>query len=116
MIVYLGSAPCEEECVQVRKNIEYMTAMRKQVQIYLEQIQRVYKERIGNLPDGCHLIIQSCEHDFGEYLEVCCSFDESDAESLIAAMWIERNLPEFWDEESVNSNAYSLNYSSKDLN
>ena len=46
------------------------------------------------------LAVKSFLHDFGDYLEVVCYFDENLPDSVEYALHCEDNLPATWDDES----------------
>ena len=49
-------------------------------------------------PEGARLAVKSFLHDFGDYLEVVCYFDENLPDSVTYAMHCEDNLPATWDD------------------
>jgi hypothetical protein len=51
-------------------------------------------------PTGARLAVKSFLHDFGDYLEVVCYFDENLPDSVEYALHCEANLPATWDDES----------------
>jgi len=70
--------------------------MRKECEIFLRQLRRVF----GEPPEGAGLSIKSNPHDFGTYLEVVCWFDTGVEASVEYAFNMEKNTPEYWDDEA----------------
>lgn len=97
MIDYLniGSAPADESCAQVG-NPEYPEKSRRECQAFLHQLKR----QLGDPPTGVRFTIKTFPHDFGEYREVCVTFDDNIEEAVEYAFKAEREMPEKWDEKS----------------
>jgi len=55
-------------------------------------------KKCGPEPEGACLIVKSFLHDFGNYLDVVCYFDENLPASVAYAMHCEDNLPATWDD------------------
>lgn len=89
--VELGVAPCDEDCVQVGEE-DYLNKARKECRKYISLI----RECCGSEPDGAQLKIKSFEHDFGNYYEVVCSYDDKFPDSVDYAFRIEGTLPRTW--------------------
>ena len=98
--ISIGSAPSEEECVQVGSE-DYSTRARKECQRYIATIRRV----CGDEPDGARLVIKDFPHDFGTYYEVVCYYDNFYPKSFGYASWVEENGPLTWD-EGVNQRRF----------
>ena len=94
--VELGSAPCDEDCVQVTQEGAYLTRMRAECLRYIDLIRR----KLGLEPEGARLAIRSCPHDLGTYLEVVCYYDTLDFVAADYAYRCEREAPRTWDDVS----------------
>ncbi len=88
----IGSSPCEEECVQVDPKVDYLPAMRAECRRFLEAI----RAKLGPEPPGARLAIKSNPHDFGEYLQVVCHYDDADEEAQAYAYLCESDAPRTW--------------------
>ena len=91
----LAPAPIEEDCVSVGEE-DYMPRARAECQRFIALL----RKKFGPEPEGARLAIKSFLHDFGNYLEVICYFDETLPESAAYALYCEDNLPATWDDES----------------
>lgn len=92
--VVIGSAPTEEDCVQVRTGMNYLPAMRKECDRYRDLLQSTF----GREPDGARLLIKEFQHDFGPYLEVVCEYDPDKKEAIEYAFRCEKDSPRTWNE------------------
>ena len=92
----LGSAPTDEDCVQVSDREPYIEAMTAECRRYKSLLQRLYP-----IPEGVNAeyIIKRFSHDFGGYKEVCITFDDEDETASEFAYNVENNLPEVWEDE-----------------
>ena len=87
--IYIGSAPAEEDCVQVNMdNSCYPAQMKEECKRYIKALIRVY----GEEPDGCILTIKWENHDFGSYCEVVCKYDTNSQEAVDYAFRVEEGL------------------------
>jgi hypothetical protein len=93
--IEIGSAPCDEDCVQVNSEGDYHQAMRAECRRFLELI----RKKLGPEPPGAVLAIKSNPHDFGTYYEVVCHFDDSDEEARAYAFRCEAETPRTWDDD-----------------
>jgi hypothetical protein len=99
MIDYLevGPVPADEPCAQVG-DMDYRNVARREMNTYARQLDRMFpdakKYDVTFLP-------KFFNHDFGSYGEVCVCYDTDNEESMNFAFHVERNLPEFWDDEAV---------------
>jgi len=89
----LAPAPIEEDCVCVGEE-EYMRRARAECQRFIALL----RKKFGPEPIGARLAVKSFMHDFGDYLEVICYFDETLPESVEYAYTCEANLPATWDD------------------
>jgi len=95
--LYLGSAPCDENCVQVDPKVDYLPALRAECLRYQELLEKIFT----SIPDGCSFFVKSQGHDFGEYCEVCVRFDDDDEDQCEFAYFVEANIPNKWDDDAV---------------
>lgn len=94
-IMLLAAVPVGEECEQVGEGYRRDHAI-AECQAFIRQLQRIH----GEPPKGAALIVKANAHDFGVYHEVAVLYDPNDEKSIDYAFHLERNLPEFWDEEA----------------
>lgn len=98
MITYnFGSAPYEEDCARVG-DPSYSEQARLECRIYGEQLERMAKDRFPTVP--IKLRTKTFPHDFGSYLEVVGSANESDEATQDALGWLESEVPARWDAEA----------------
>lgn len=86
----IGSTPCDESCAQVGSD-GYHERARLECKVFVDLIRRT----LGTEPSGARLSVRSFPHDFGSYLEVICSYDESAADY---AFRCESDAPSEWDD------------------
>ncbi len=95
--LYLGSAPSEEQCVQVITGEDYLPAMVEECYKY-----KKYLENLFNIPDSIkqstYFSVKKENHEFGPYYEVVIYFDDENEDSLNFAYMIEDSLPTNWKE------------------
>jgi hypothetical protein len=89
----LAPAPVEEDCAQVGTD-DYTARARNECRRFMALL----RTKFGPEPEGARLDIKSFSHDFGDYLEVVCYFDETLPESVEYAYRCEENLPATWDD------------------
>ncbi len=90
--VELNSTPCDEECVQVSQDKNYLPEMRKECERYRELLQDIF---VGYEQYG-HFVIKSNPHDFGSYLEVKFAYDPTDPVAESYAWKVQDRLPSKW--------------------
>lgn len=91
--VTIGSSPVDEACAQVGQD-NYSELVRRECRAFVNQLRRQF----GPEPEGARIAIKSFPHDFGNYLEVVCWYeDEASAEY---AYKLESESPAQWDEEA----------------
>lgn len=90
----LGSAPWDEECVQVITGKDYHQEMREECM----RFGRAIEKKFPPPNDNAFLTIKSFAHDFGTYYEVCVRFDDRDADAVEYAYMLEDSLPGTWKE------------------
>lgn len=76
--IEIGSAPCDEECVQVTRDGDYAPAMRAECKRFID----VIRKKLGDEVGSARLAIKGNPHDFGTYYEVVCYFDSEDEEGM----------------------------------
>ena len=91
----LAPAPSEEDCVCVGED-NYMPRARAECQRFITLL----RTKFGPEPEGARLAVKSFMHDFGDYVEVVCYFDENLPDSVEYALHCEANLPATWDDSS----------------
>ena len=89
----LGSAPSNEDCVQVSRTEDYIAPMKNECRRYLALLETLFP-----VPEDVKawFFIKSNPHDFGTYYEVAIRFDDEDDKSVSFAYSVEENLPENW--------------------
>lgn len=95
--LYLGPTPCEEDCVSVREGVDYIPAMRREVERYAAFLNR----RFPHAPADTEVVIKWSDHDFGRYAEAVVAYDPDDEDSTKYAFFVESNLPSTWDDKEV---------------
>lgn len=96
--IEIGSAPCNEECVSVNPDVDYLPAMRQECLRFMDLI----RKKLGPEPEGAHLSVKSNPHDFGTYLEVVCYYDDQDEEASRYAYGCESEAPKTWDDDHLS--------------
>lgn len=90
--ITLGSAPIDEDCVQVSSRVNYIPAMRAECRRYKEMLEYIYPK----LPESCYFGVKNFEHDFGTYFEVVIYYDDEIEEAVDFANDLQDNQPEKW--------------------
>ncbi len=94
----LGAAPIDEECAQLGTP-GYAERALKECNAFRNQLVRMFQaEHNKLLPEGCNVRIKPNSHDFGIYYQVEVVWDMFDLAEDYAALWLDANLPEHWDE------------------
>ena len=93
--ILLGSAPSEEDCVQVSQDPNYIAAMYEECKRWKSSLMDKFP-----IPEGLnvHFGIKRFPHDFGEYMEVALYYDDRDEEAMDFAFEVENTMPERWDD------------------
>ena len=92
----IGPSPYGENCAQVGDE-NFRLRASDEMNVYINQLNRMF----GNLIKDNRSIYFSKKwfpHDFGTYGEVVINFDDEKDYDVIYE--IERNLPEYWDDEA----------------
>ncbi len=96
----LSSSPCDETCIQVGHE-NYDEESRKECIRYRDLLVKKFGG-IDKLDEmGVRFSTKSFPHDYGSYREVIVIFDDDDEKAIGAAYYIEKNLPQRWDDETV---------------
>ena len=95
--VSIGSAPCDEDCVQVTKEGDYHEAMKTECRRFLELI----RKKLGPEPPGTRLAVKANPHDFGTYYDVICYFNDNDDEGRHYAFRCEAQSPRTWGDDKL---------------
>lgn len=90
--ITIGSAPIEEDCVQITRDRPYFEALKHECFCFKHLLERAFPE--------ARLRVKTFHHDFGDYAEVVALFDERDEEDMARAFVVEAHTPEEWDEEA----------------
>jgi len=98
MFFYLGSAPIEENCVQVNPDENYISKMKNECNRYLSLLKKI-RPIPEHLKNYVQYKIKEERHDFGIYYEVIILFDEENKEAQNFAFFVEDNIPLYWKEE-----------------
>lgn len=96
--IELGSAPCNEDCVQVSPKEDYAEPMRIEVSRYVEMLKKRFPEHEKK---GIVFRNKWLPHDFGGYREAIAVFNGEDVEAMEYACWMEENLPLKWSDSDV---------------
>ena len=91
--LYLGSNPCEEDCVSMHDYTEHRAEVRK----YVEML----KERFIDAPEGAWFGVKREDgSDAGTYYEAVVYYLDDDKEASDFAFFVESNCPMTWDDTS----------------
>lgn len=91
--IELGSAPSDEDCVQVSSDDStYFEKMRVECLRYKQFLATLFP----NIPKNCMFVTKKFLHDFGPYLEVVIYYETNDQASEDYALNIEGHLPRKW--------------------
>lgn len=93
----LGSAPSDENCVQVSSTRNYYEEMKEELQRYKLMLQK----RFSFVQNSCcYFSVKWEQHDFGSYGEVVIKYPETE-EGVKIAFFVEENLPSNWNEQEI---------------
>lgn len=95
--IEIGPTPAMEDCAQVGEH-GYATKSRNEMIAYINQLYRHFPD-IKN-QDDIYFMHKYNRHDFGYYGEVRVYYPMHNKAALDMALEIERNLPEYWDDEA----------------
>jgi hypothetical protein len=91
--IELGSAPADENCIQITSKEDYIPAMREECRRY----KQLLEQKFTNRPEEVYFTIKRFSHDFGEYMEVCIVYNDEVEEQIDYAYYVEGNLPLTWE-------------------
>jgi len=91
----IASSPIEEPCAQLGQE-DYAERSRAECKALIGQIRRELGEEQGN----ARLQTKSFPHDFGNYREVVCVYDDMDEAGQNYAYLCEEKCPMRWDEQA----------------
>ena len=93
----LGSTPILEEC-QVSQTENYILKMREESRRYMDMLQRRFP-----IPEGLNVFfsIKKFSQYFGSYFEAVIYFDDEVEEELRFALFVEKFLPDRWEETEI---------------
>jgi hypothetical protein len=101
----IDSAPCDEPCVSVSRDVDYLPAMRAECLRFIELI----RKKLGPEPPGAYLKVKSNPHEFGLYYSATVYFDDSDEEARNYAYLCESEAPRTWqDDQLLPQKQYSV--------
>lgn len=92
----IGPTPPGEDCEQLGPNYDGAKA-RRECNAYIAQLRRTF----GDEPDGARLSVKRHNHDFGEYIDVVCHYDDEKPASMDYAYKCEGDGPENWDNAAL---------------
>lgn len=93
--VVIGSTPPDEPCLQVGTPECTPAAQRAECQRYIAHLRKFF----GPEPEGAELRTMRNSHDFGDYYEVVCYFEEDNQRAVEYAFTCEGDGPMTWDDE-----------------
>lgn len=89
--IELGPSPAAEDCVQVGTE-NYRELSRIECKRYIAQL----RKQFGDEPPFAKLTIKYFPHDFGEYADVVCYFEDTDQEAQEYAFKCEGEAWDRW--------------------
>jgi hypothetical protein len=95
-LVYLGTTPSDEPCVQVG-DPDYTARALAECRAYIEAIRKV----VGEEPGGATLRVKREIHDFGTYYETVCEYDPSCEAAAEYALRCDEHAPTTWAEAGM---------------
>lgn len=93
----IGPCPSNETCAQVGQD-NFIVEAKKEMSAYVDQLYRTFPEVLNM---GINFKSKWFPHDFGTYGEVCIFWDADNEKADSYVYEIEKQLPEFWDEEAL---------------
>ena len=92
--VNIGPTPCDEDCVSLTSNGGYHQAMRAECERYIAAI----RMKLGPEPRNARLAVKRFDHDFGDYLEVVCWYEDTNPAARNYASRCETDAPRTWND------------------
>ncbi len=89
------TTPCHEKCAQLG-DVNYETDARLEAHAFTDQLQRTH----GELPSGAYFTVVDCPHDFGVYLDVKFTFDDTVDAHTAYLECLQESL-EYWDPQAT---------------
>jgi alkanesulfonate monooxygenase SsuD/methylene tetrahydromethanopterin reductase-like flavin-dependent oxidoreductase (luciferase family) len=100
----IGCNPCDEPCVNLGEE-DYYPRARAECLRFIELV----RKKLGPEPPGARLKVKSNPHDFGVYLSVVVSFEDTDEEARHYAYRCESEAPRTWqDDQPLPQKRYSV--------
>jgi hypothetical protein len=100
----IGCNPSDEPCVSLGEP-DYYPRAKAECARFIELI----RKKLGEEPPGAYLKVKSNPHDFGIYLSVVVSFQDSDEEARNYAYLCESETPRTWqDDQPLQKKQYSV--------
>lgn len=97
-VCWLGSAPAEEDCVQVG-DPDYARNAKAECRQFIDAIRKV----CGPEPEGARLVVRGQSHDFGTYYECAIAFDGNDRAAAEYAARVDEKAPTTWEEAGMRA-------------
>ena len=101
----IGTTPTGEDCAQLGSP-DYYEKTKIEARVFIKMIERLFPEEMND--SGLSIRLKGFTHDFGTYHEICLGYnvsteEDEDGEIILtsseqAALTIDNNLPESWDE------------------
>lgn len=95
--IELGPVPHNEECTPVRKDGDYLPAMKAECLRHAEGLANHFAPVLQAHP-SLRFSVKSFPHEFGTYCEAVVSAPDNDDAALSAAWGIQDHLPGTWNE------------------
>ena len=92
--VEIGATPCDEDCLQVGSPEYTLEGAYAECERFLVLI----RKKLGPEPQGARLMVKRFFHDFGQYFEVVCKYDDRYEEAVDYAFKCESDAPTKWEE------------------
>ena len=96
--ITLGPTPMGEDCIQVGSEEYHNGDDKREVKRFCEMLQKRFPEWSSEM---VMFGKKTFPHDFGSYTEACVYYDDEKEESCEFAYFVEGNLPEMWDDETI---------------
>ncbi len=97
-VVYLGTAPANEECAQVGSP-DYQDRALRECRAYAEAIRKV----LGPEPEGARLRVKRESHDYGSYWELIVEYDGGNEAAARYAARCDAEAPTTWEDAGMRA-------------
>lgn len=94
--ISLGTAPFEEPCAQLGSP-DYEARAKRECAAFIAQLRRHWAAAQAGRELQAELAIDVVQHDFGSYYDVVVRAPETDAVAMRQALWLDSNIPDYWD-------------------